>query len=302
MTLIVIVVALALELFAERRSGAREWQWLSAYADWFQRRLSGWRYGDGAIGLLIVLLPLVLLAVLLQSAVHSIWLGAFALLLGVVVLYYCLRYRAVDGIVDKYCDALEAGDRERAEAAAAELRVRNVHGETLGARSVAETILIQANERLFSVLFWFVLLGPAGAVLYRVTWFLSERQSGDGGVDAPFALAARRLQGILGWVPARLTVICYGLAGNFEEAIHDWRMSADRASADIADNNEDVLRSAGAGALQLERFAARTAAQNGGGDEDLEPAAVKSARGLVLRSLMIWVTAIAVVTLAGWAY
>jgi AmpE protein len=178
-------------------------------------------------------------------------------------------------------------------------------------QTVSEGLLVQANDRLFGVLFWFFVLGPVGAVLYRLSWGLAIAE--DSGLDdtemdeeaAPalpgFTEAATRLYAILAWAPARLGAGAYALAGSFEDAVHQWRNYYQRSTDSRLESNDEVLRAAGSGALQLDRYVVQTEEAHEG-DVPLEPAAVNAARGLVLRALVIWVATIVVVTLALWAY
>lgn len=82
------------------------------------------------------------------------------------------------------------------------------------------TLLITAHEKMFGIIFWFVLLGTAGAVVY---WLLINRKyiasnnvttNSEGYIAALHALAA--------WVPARITCLIYALVGNFSTGFNCW--------------------------------------------------------------------------------
>ena len=73
---------------------------------------------------------------------------------------------------------------------------------------------MQANNRLFAVIFWFVLIGPLGAWAYRVTDLIRRRAvfntSRDQEYSNPAVLnASVMIHGWLAWIPARLTAIGY---------------------------------------------------------------------------------------------
>lgn len=217
-----------------------------------------------------------------------VWLESMGVLpafaAAVIVLVFMLGPRDLDGELAAYAEAASAGDEARQKTIAARLLGEAVpESEGERHRAVTETSLVTANDRLFGVLFWFAVLGPAGAVLYRSA-ALARGIGGDESRDT-----ARRLHGILAWPPARCTAIVYALAGSFEEAVADWKAYYDECSAHFFEVNEDVLACSGCGALRLSP------------GRDGELSLIRSARQLLLRSLAVWLTAFAVLTLAGWA-
>ena len=92
-------------------------------------------------------------------------------------------------------------------------------------RTVLGALFIQSHERLFGVLLWFFVLGPAGAVLYRLASRLPRilHDSADGSAAMHTSDA---LHGLLAWLPARATVVLYGLAGSLDDALETWRKLA----------------------------------------------------------------------------
>ncbi len=76
------------------------------------------------------------------------------------------------------------------------------------------------HHRLFAVLIWFVLLGPCGALLYRLTMDLYTLTQE---TNHPLATQQTLLQrgvALLDWIPVRITLLLYALAGNFGDGIH----------------------------------------------------------------------------------
>ena len=81
-------------------------------------------------------------------------------------------------------------------------------------RSLLGALFIQSHERRFGACLWFMLLGPAGAVLYRTASRLSVL------TEAPAVQRqAALLHGLLAWLPARITALLYGLAGSMDDAL-----------------------------------------------------------------------------------
>ena len=90
----------------------------------------------------------------------------------------------------------------------------------------ANQLVVTAHEHLFTVVFWFVLLGPAGALLYHLLTLLrglvSSRSAHIGGWAAPLT----SLHTLLAWLPARLTALFFALVGNFDTGFTCWRQMA----------------------------------------------------------------------------
>ena len=165
---------------------------------------------------------------------------------------------------------------------------------------VEEAVCVQANNRLFAVIFWFVLLGPLGAWTYRVTdlvrrraVFIATHEEESSGMPERLRDAATVLHGWLAWIPARLTAIGYAAAGNFDTALGAWRAPTEQESDSASEYNEHLLARVGVGALAL----------SDDSDEDLVTRGVRGATAanrLVFRLLMISAVIIAAMTLYGW--
>jgi membrane protein required for beta-lactamase induction len=63
--------------------------------------------------------------------------------------------------------------------------------------TVSQDIFWQANEKLFAVLFWFALIGPVAAVLYRVVEQLTKSEQRGNVVNHELAKSANTLLFIL---------------------------------------------------------------------------------------------------------
>ena len=141
------------------------------------------------------------------------------------------------------------------------------------------------------VLFWFALLGPLGAVLYRAVTQLRQQCLQD---QDEFAWATRQLAEIMDWLPARLAALGFALSGDFEGAVARWRDLGTQQDQWLVPAAA-VLSAAGAGALNLQDD------ETAGSDAVLWDRLLTAALSLVWRTLFLWVVLIALLTLAGWA-
>ena len=90
----------------------------------------------------------------------------------------------------------------------------------------AKSLVLMAHERLFAVVFWFVLLGPTGAVLYHSLTVYQEYSKRYNSELLGWESAIHWTHHVAGWIPARLTALFFGLVGNFETGFHCWRKMA----------------------------------------------------------------------------
>ncbi|WP_406672213.1 regulatory signaling modulator protein AmpE, partial [Natronospira sp.] len=230
----------------------------------------------------------------------AIWLLAgfseiLAFFLAVIVLLYCLGPGEILGQLARY---LQAHDPEQAEDHDAGVIAAEIMESESGLsaeddvhRAVTEAALVRANDRLFAVIFWFAILGPAGAVFYRVADLLRRSEARDSeNARTELAQYAIMLEGILAWLPARLLSLSYALTGSFEEAIADWKAYYEECTEPFFETSEGVLSCTGCGALRISA-----------GTQDSGLAVVRSARSLLQRTLVLWLAVLAVLTLVGLA-
>jgi membrane protein required for beta-lactamase induction len=221
-------------------------------------------------------------------------------ILCIVVLFFSLGPNDIGEDIDQYCVALEEGDEDRIRQTAKSLIEGDVPTDDLErCQSVESAVVVQANNRLFAVIFWFVLLGPLGAWAYRVTDLIRRRavfnaSRGEEGVsDAPRD-ASVQLHGWLAWVPARLTAIGYATAGHFDNALAAWRSLENDDATSLSQSSERLLARVGVGALALPEYDEDESVTERGID------GAKAANRLVFRLLLIWAFVIAAMTLYGW--
>ncbi len=277
----------------------------------------------------------VLAPALLTLAIH--WLlwsvnVALAFLWSVAVLYVTLGFRQFSHYFTDIRDALDDGDEVTARELLAQWR--QVDASELPrseiVRHVIEYSVLAAHRHVFGVLAWFSVLaalglGPAGAVLYRLSEFVSRywayksRSMGD--VASPaLQLSAARAWHVIDYVPARLTSLGFAVVGSFEDAIDGWRNYAQRQPAGPENPNDGVILAATSGAINvrlggeaLKAVFAPEASQGfqANGPEQPAPeltestpgrepevAHLRSIVGLVWRSVVLWMVLLALLTLA----
>jgi membrane protein required for beta-lactamase induction len=293
MSLIVTVICLIAERFLLEHQHLRQRPWLETYSKWLtDQRTPEWTK-RGLLSLIIVLLPPLLITTLLQQLLTGSLFGLPSVIFAAVMLLFCLGPIDLDTQVNDYIKAVESDDETSLKRLAREIvEDEPPSSEPALSQSVAEAILLQANQRLFGVIFWFLLLGPLGALLYRMATQLPRLELANR--DSDFFLNAKQLLLIMDWLPARLTAICYAIAGSFEDALYGWRSYRDRRYDEFRDSNSGTLICTGSGAMRL------TTLLEEHSDELHEYSHLpQSAMALVWRSLVVWLVIAGLLALTG---
>jgi len=289
MELIAIVISLVVERFLGSMEEFRNYTWFRRYAGGLLQRFSSLQGSDGPLGILLILLVPVLLVLTAEYYLAHWWI-VLGLAFSVLVLLFSFGPHDLEAQVEAYVEAEERDDQESALDHAAVLLGENTAGaEAERTRRIIETSLVEANERVFAVLIWFLVLGPAGAVLYRLTSQLanntwSEEQAG-------IAAAAQRLRAILDWPSSRLCALAYAFAGSFVDALHAWRIQ--ERQDDWEQGSHLVLIASGLGALGYV-----PGEEEDGREHDI--ALVHETLALIRRSVVVFLGIAALFTLAGW--
>ena len=300
MGLIVIVISLVLERTFGHMQHLRRMDWLVSY----RQKIFSWvpdHWSFGYKGMAVLLLPVIVATLLLQSLFAGHWWGVLELLFSVAVVTYCLGPEAFNHQVDLYLDACGRGDRLAAKVVAEKLVGKPVaDDEHRQAKQVTTAILYEGNVRIFAVLFWFLVLGPLGALLYRVVAALMHESRKF--VESPHAdaseielcRATEKTFAVLDWLPAHILSLSFFLAGSFDDAWQGWRRVY-AAEQELAERTRSIVVSTGCGAMQHEVDDAMSE-ESDEGDYDLQW--IRMARALVWRSLVIWLVFVALITMA----
>lgn len=308
MTLLSLLCVLVLEQFkALPAAQLRAAQ--SAYAHFLERRFNGGEYRHGLIAWSAgVAVPALLVLVLhfVLNQVHQVLAFGF----DVLVLYFLLGFRQFSHYFTDIQLALRMGELERARHLLAEWRGQGA--ERLRSADIArlaiEQGILSSHRHVFAPLFWFLVLGPAGAVLYRFAMVAAEYWPRSGGPldwHPQFGEFARRAFQVLDWLPARMTAATFAIVGDFEDAVYCWRTQASQ----WADQASGILLSSGAGALGIRLgFPLPEAGEPGGIEarpelglgDDADVDHLQSAIGLVWRALVVCLLLLALLTVASW--
>ncbi len=297
-TLIAVVVALAIgHLLPDLATGIRQHGWYDNWLRWLNAQFPEDSFWRGRFGIALALVVPLLAVGLMQLALDkSLW-GFVGLLFDILVLFYCWGPRDLDLDVAAILDAPDAASRRAAAA-----RLWPANGTVrLDGGALIEAVFRNALRRWFGVLFWFWVLGPFGALLYRLSVLAAER---DEDLLPPHtASGARSWLAVLEWPVSQLMTISLALVGNFDAVVGAWR---DLGKPSLLLNN--ALLEAAARASVRSEIADEVSDYSETGVSTSTALAevfgelpeLRDSISLVWRILILWLAIIALFVIAGW--
>ena len=284
MTLIFILIALGLDYFLGKLQPFRNYEWVPALYYSLEKKISHYRYWDGTIGLLgLLLIPILLLLSVMYILDQWSWFAET--LFTLLVLIYCLAPEELDNRLDDYITAIDEDDSENIASLSDCLINDSVIGdEDTTEQAIIKSSLTEAHRRVFAVIFWFLILGLVGALLYRLVDKLNDELSE---IRSGFSDSVTLLLNILEWPTSRIFVVGLGLAGSLVDAFNGWRQ-AEHFTFEV---NNEVLSEGGFGALQY-----MPDIEVSGREKSYWISELKS---LINRTLIIWLAVLGIMTLSG---
>lgn len=234
----------------------RRWHPLIGLGRWVaavESRLnhSGCGRGQGVLGLLLVLVPVLAATGLLVTLIADV--ALLATLVNAVLLYLVIGARSLAEHARAVSTALTSDNIDWARTRVSYMVSRDTSAldEEAIARATLESVLENGSDAVFAPLFWFLVAGPLGAVAYRLVNTLDAMWGYRNERFLHFGWAAARLDDWLNWVPARLCALSYGLVtlslDGLGRALNAWRQQAPLC----ASPNAGPVMASGAGALNL---------------------------------------------------
>jgi len=207
------------------------------WANYLEQRLNTNKRWQGILAVILAVSPFVLFAWLLSD----IW------IIAVVLLYIAIAPRSLSEhawAVQSNLNDLDAARQQVSKIVSRDTKNLDAQGIT---RATIESVLENGSDAIFGAIFWYLLAGLPGLVLYRLTNTLDALWGYRNQRFQNFGWAAARLDDVLNLIPARLTALSYACVGNFATAIQSWYK---QASSWYSPNAGPVM-AAGAGALKV---------------------------------------------------
>ncbi len=228
MEFIVIVIGVLLLRRMGTLSGLQQDDW---YRSWVARLASfRWLKSRPHIRLPFTLFTPVLLLLLLVVLLGGAWFGIPLLFVSFLVFLYSLGRENLTEQIEGYRDDLTRDDLQAAYHAAAEFNPAKKEGSAENWEELHQEVLCAVSyryfERYFAVIFWFVLAGAPGALLYRLLVLHAEMPLEEPETDTERETGTvKRWLYFMEWLPVRLVGLLFAFVGNFTACLESWRSS-----------------------------------------------------------------------------
>lgn len=213
------------------------------------------------------------------------------LLFALAVLLFCFGPHAFEADLEAILAAPDGASREAAA------QVLATDGETVAwnAPALNQAVAYAALRRRFGVLFWFFVLGPVGALLYRLVRALGHDDALR--LDNEAHTLSQRLANALDWLPAQLMVFTLALVGHWDAVIGAWRHWHQQALPNSwFRDGPGFLADASRADIQSEVEGGEGYAEERS-DTLLE---LRRLRSALLRALLAWLSIVALIVIGGW--
>lgn len=288
MAISLLVVLIALGLLHVMPSLAR-WRADGLFRRWV-RQLSD-TSGVGRV-VLALLLPLAICALLMWLFGRTPLGELLQVALSLAVLIYCLGPRAFEADLEAIVHAPDDVARETAAQALAD------DGDSIpwNAPALGTAVVYAALRRRFGVLLWFFLLGPVGALLYRLAQMLPRDEALQ--LDPDARRMASYTANALDWLPAQLLTFTLAVVGHWEAVIGAWK----RWHSQVAPTSWYVSGPGFLGAAAQAEVLKDIEAGDGYAEERSDPLSeLIRLRSALLRALLVWLSVVALIVIGGWA-
>jgi len=258
----------------------------------------------GSVAYLLLVAPIVALSWLLELSFNE---NIFIqILFSALVLYIAIGWQSLLQHAKAISKPLKARDLTAARQAVGMIVSRDTASleEADIASAATESVLENGADAIFSAIFWFIIAGVPGVVLYRLSNTLDAMWGYKTERFLHFGWCAARIDDVLNFIPARLTAASYAVLGNTRLAMQCWKVQGRSWKSP----NAGPVMAAGAGALSVSLGGAapyhgewQTRPQLGplpgkeieGGDETSHKASAQSidqACALVNKTLVLWLS------------
>ena len=251
----------------------------------------------GLLALLLMVFPFTAVVY-----VFSQW-SILNLIISPIILYFCIAPTSLKQHAAAVLQALEKDDLSLARSKVALIVSRETQNMSSSdvRKATIESVLENGADAVFAPLFWFIILGPAGAILYRLCNTLDAMWGYKNQRYLHFGWATARFDDILNWLPARLTAFSYALLGETKIAFSCWKNQAHLLDSP----NAGPVMTAGAGSLNLQLGGPAwyhgnlKNKINFGTEKPTHNNDIKRANRLISITLCLWISVVFFITLLG---
>ncbi|MDA0824152.1 MAG: regulatory signaling modulator protein AmpE [Proteobacteria bacterium] len=280
MSFLIVLICCVIELTYMSFAPLRKSNWIVDWHRWLESKLGLERFIGATAVLISIALPVAVLAYLFASW----WIDSHLLTLlgGVTVLMFCFGPEDTGYDVEQYIQAYRDPTDKYSSSNGNNFLNAIIAPPSDPDVPFLRAVAIAANERVFAPAFWFIVLGPLGALCFRMASALARNLSpGDSQREV-----ADRLHQILLWLPLRLLAVALGLAGTLGPVL---KLLSERTYG-LAEGTT-LIGDAAVAALGDNRAS--------GSNDDEHVILINSMFALVKRAFVVWLAVLALCAAAG---
>lgn len=248
MKLLVILLCLASERYLVHAASLHRYRlfrvWFRSITNYLPKAVL---FTNPFLVLAWVILPALLIAWAILALTDNFLFGFIGLLFNLLIFYFCL------GPDNSFYPVIYSNEGE-------------------SNTEPVENYFSIVNSQLFAVIFWYILTGPLGVLVYRLLYICNEEELTQ--------RASKWLTGFPDWITARVTLLLYLLVGNFQQGFHYYT----QMFFSSPEKNNEFLGKGGVLAAQTR-------------DEELS---LPYAQSLVEHALVVFLVFLAFFTLVAW--
>ncbi|WP_260260303.1 adenosylcobinamide-phosphate synthase CbiB [Vibrio intestinalis] len=220
------------------------------WANWLEARCRGLNVTpmwQGRIAWFVAVVPLVSLIACLTIGVSS---DVFTIAIHATIVYLCLGAKSLEQHAMAIYTPLNERDLASGRAAVQMIVSRDANRMDEEQISIAavESVLENGNDAVIATLFWGLLFGAPGAVLFRLANTLDAMWGYQSDKYLHFGRFTAKTDDWLGYLPARITAFGYVLLSDSKSALE----CASQQAGQCSSPNGGLVMCAGAGGLNIQ--------------------------------------------------
>ena len=267
--------------------------WAVQFLSFFEKKMPVVRHHTALYLAIGIFLPALMLTGLLIY-IDDLLYGAVALFVSFIMLFMCFGCGYLKAAIDAYIQFWQQGRYQSAYEALASADIHIEHSQNLSAAEIHYEVCVNfiyhTFQRYFGIIFWFMLVGPVGALVARLAQVTSVKHS------AYRPKSVDKLSILLEWIPARLLGLTFALVGNFSGAMKQGLNSL----IDPHSSARDVLKYSASGAVSGTKGGYSAEIEPGPAQREADVKKIIALRGVLNRALIVWLAVLAMVTIVSW--
>ncbi len=213
------------------------------------------------------------------SLINFIFHPFFAFLLNLIILIYCLKPGEFNRIIDQTKLISDNSEPEQFDKKRADYILSSESTKELS--DTRCSVFYSSTRNIFNVLFWFLILGPAGSLAYTSFDYMIN---GKIKIDSASKKKLKQFVGYIEYVPIHLTLLSFALVDDFETCKRNWQKKS--TGKDLYLSNIELINTIGFNLIDHESEL----------DNDIF---YTNAQMIIFRALLAWLSIIILLIFGG---